>query len=238
MSMRARILSVSLLAVLTLSVGGCAGKNQDITGSLPDDYRVTHPINVTRGLASIDLLPGGGPSGLTDRQVADIQAFGADWQRRGRGKLTIQVPKGADRTTQSQSAAAVREIRRIFAVNGIPASSVTTISYPANGPGHLAPVRLEFPVLEAKLPHPCGQWPLDLGYGDPEESNRNRSDWNYGCAYQQNMAAQVEDPEDFIRPRAESSAWATRRTTVIGKYGKGEPTVTSYPKETVDTKSD
>lgn len=234
--MRARIISLSLLAVLTLSVGGCATRGDaDITGSLPDDVRARHPINVTRGLATMDLLPGGGPSGLTDRQVGDIHAFARDWQQRGRGKLTIQVPKGADRTTDMQSAYAAREIRRIFTINGIPASAVSTIHYPADGPSHLAPVRLEFPVLEARLPHPCGQWPGDIGYGDPEESNRNRQDWNFGCAYQQNMAAQVEDPEDFIRPRAESSAWAPRRATVIGKYGKGESTTTSYPKETVST---
>lgn len=236
--MRARNLSLSLLAVVTLGVAGCASKSEDITGSLPDDYRVRHPINVTRGLATMDLLPGGGPSGLTDRQVADIQGFGGDWQQRGRGKIVIQVPKGADRTTEKQSANAAREIRRIFALNGIPASDVTTISYPADGPSHLAPVRLEFPILEAKLPHACGQWPKDVGYGDPEESNRNRQDWNYGCAYQQNFAAQVEDPEDLIRPRAETPAWATRRVTAIGKYGKGEPTATTYPKEMVDTKSE
>lgn len=236
--MRARTLSLSLLAVLTLSAAGCASKNEDITASIPDDYRIRHPINVTRGLASIDLLPGGGPNGLTDRQVADIQSFGIDWQKRGRGKIAILVPKGADPVTQKQSAYAAREIRRIFTINGIPSSAVSTLSYAAEGPSHLAPVRLEFPVLEAKLPHPCGQWPKDVAYGDPEESNRNRSDWNYGCAYQQNFAAQVEDPEDLIRPRAESSASATRRSTVIGKYGRGESTVTQYPKETVDTKSD
>ncbi|WP_222875636.1 CpaD family pilus assembly protein [Terrihabitans soli] len=237
--MRAPILSLSLLAALTLGVAGCASqRNGDYTSAIPDDHRIRHPINVTRGLSTMDLLPGGGPSGLTDRQVADIQAFAADWQKRGRGKLTIQVPRGADRLTDKQSANAAREIRRIFGINGIPASAVSTVIYQADGPGHLAPVRLEFPVLEAKVPHPCGQWPGDIGYRDPTESNRNRSDWNLGCAVQQNLAAQVEDPEDFIRPRAESSASATRRSTVIGKYGKGEPTVTTYPKETVDTKSD
>jgi pilus assembly protein CpaD len=234
--MRARPLLLPFLAVLALSVGGCASSsNPDITGSLPDDHRLRHPINVTRGIASIDLLPGGGPGGLTDRQVADIHAFAADWQNRGRGKLTIQVPKGGDRTTDAQSTHAAREIRRIFAANGIAASAVTTVRYAADGPSHLAPVRLEFPILEARLPHACGQWPNDIGYRDPEESNRNRQDWNLGCATQQNLAAQVEDPEDFIRPRAESAAWATRRATVIDKYGKGQPTVTVYPKETVST---
>jgi pilus assembly protein CpaD len=118
---------------------------------------------------------------------------------------------------------------------GISGRAVSTQRYAADGPEHLAPVRLEFPVLEAKVPHECGQWPDDSGFSDPGASNRNQSQWNYGCAYQQNLAAQVEDPEDFIRPRSESPPSATRRSTVLEKYGKGEATPTSYPQEKVDT---
>lgn len=230
-----RLVKNSAALALLLAVAACASPQTDVTGSLPDDYRERHPINVTRGTASIDLLPGGGPAGLTDRQVADIQQFAADWQKRGRGKLTIQVPAGADRATDVQSQHAAREIRKIFAAMGVPSAAVGTVSYPADGPGHLAPVRLEFPVLEAKLPHECGQWPDDMGFRDPGSSNRNRSYWNYGCAYQQNFAAQIEDPEDLIRPRAETAASATRRSTVIEKYQKGEATPTTYAKEMVET---
>lgn len=224
-----------LMFVVALALGACSSPKDDITGSLPDDYRLRHPINVTRGLANLDLLPGGGPGGLTDRQVGDIQFFGSDWQRRGRGPLTIQMPAGGDPVSSKQSAYAGKEIRRIFAAMGIPEKSVRTMTYPSNGPAHLAPVRLEFPVLEARLPHECGQWPDDVGYSPQSGGLENRQYWNFGCANQQNLAAQVEDPEDFIRPRAETAASATRRTDVIRKYGKGEPTVTTYPKESVET---
>lgn len=233
--MRARSISLSLIAALALSLGGCATNDPEITGSLPDDVRVRHPINVTQGIATLDLIPGGGPGGLTDRQVGDIQSFAGEWRARGRGRLVVQIPTGSSRERDRQASNASREIHRILMAMGMPSNAVATARYPADGPGHLAPVRLEFPVLEARLPNPCGQWPGDVGYGDPEESNRNRQDWNFGCAYQQNLAAQVEDPEDFIRPRAESSAWARRRSTVIGKYGKGESTTTTYQKETVST---
>ena len=233
--MRAHPITLSLIAALALSLGGCATNDPEFTGSLPDDVRTRHPINVTQGMTTLDLLPGGGPGGLTDRQVGDIQSFAAEWRARGRGRLVIQVPTGSSRERDRQAAHASREIHRILMAMGLPSNAVATARYPADGPGHLAPVRMEFPVLEARVPHPCGQWPGDIGYGDPEESNRNRQDWNFGCAYQQNLAAQVEDPEDFIRPRSESSAWAARRTTVIGKYGKGESTTSSYQKETVST---
>lgn len=224
-----------LLLAAALALTGCSSPKDDITGSLPDDYRLRHPINVTQGAATLDLLPGGGPGGLTDRQVGDIQFFGSDWQRRGRGPLTILVPVGGEPVSARQSALAAREIRRIFTAMGIPPKSVKTVNYPADGPDHLAPVRLGFPVLEAKLPHECGQWPDDAGYGPPGGAMENRQYWNFGCAVQQNLAAQAEDPEDFIRPRSENAASATRRTDVLRKYGKGESTITTYPKDTVET---
>ena len=233
--MRARHILIRTVAVAALlAAAGCASKDP-YTGSLPDDYTVRHPIHVTRGAATFDLLPGGGPAGLTDRQVADIQEFGRDWQKRGRGLLVINVPTGGDPVADRQSAHASKEIRRVLAAMGVPGRSIRTERYPAGGPDHLAPVRLEFPVLEAKVPHECGQWPDDMGYSDPGSSNRNSDFYNFGCAYQQNLAAQVEDPEDFIRPRAETPASATRRADVLDKFGRGRPTVTSYPKTTIAT---
>lgn len=221
--MRAPLKHIAALA-LTAGLAACAGSKQDITGSVPDDYRDRHPVVVTAGAETIDLLPGGGPGGLTDRQVGDIQSFGAKWREKGRGPITIEVPTGgaADRA----SAHAAREVRRIFSAMGIPQKATIVRTYPADGPGHLAPVRLEFPALQAKVQHACDQWPEDLGYGDPMSSNRNRSYWNFGCATQQNLAAQVEDPEDFIRPRAEDPPSATRRSDVIRKYSKGDATPT------------
>jgi pilus assembly protein CpaD len=223
--MRAPFKHIAALA-LVAGLAACASPEQrDFTGSIPEDYRDRHPVVVTAGAEVIDLLPGGGPGGLTDRQVGDVQAFGGKWREKARGPITVEVPTGG--ASDRASAHAAREIRRIFLAMGVPEKAVVIRKYPADGPGHLAPVRLEFPVLEAKVPHACDQWPEDLGYGDPTSSNRNRSYWNFGCATQQNLAATVEDPEDFIRPRAEDAPNATRRSDVIRKYQKGEATPTA-----------
>jgi pilus assembly protein CpaD len=216
-----------LALAFAATLAACANPRHadDVTGSVPDDYRLRHPVTVTSGHETMDLLPGGGPAGLTDRQVGDIQAFADKWRKAGRGPITIEVPTGG--AADIASARSAKEIRRIFAVMGIPHRASVVTTYPAEGPGHLAPVRLEYPVLEAKVPHPCGQWPDDMGYSDPGSSNRNRTSWNFGCATQQNLAASVEDPEDFIRPRSEDPPSATRRADVLRKYGKGEATATS-----------
>lgn len=219
--------SLKHLAALGLALGlaACANPKGEITGSIPDDYRDRHPVIVTAGAETIDLLPGGGPGGLTDRQVGDVQSFAGIWREKGRGPITVEVPTGgaADRA----SSHAAKEIRRILGAMGISKKQVIVRSYPADGPDHLAPVRIGYQALQAKVPHRCDQWPQDLGFGDPTSSNRNASYWNFGCATQQNLAATVEDPEDFIRPRAEDPPSATRRNTVITKYAKGDATATA-----------
>ena len=57
----------------------------------------------------------------------------------------------------------------------------------------------------------------------------NRPHWNHGRASQRNLAAQVANPADLVQPRAETPVLASRRTTAIDKYRKGEPTATQYP---------
>lgn len=70
----------------------------------------------------------------------------------------------------------------------------------------------------------CGAWP-----DDGTRSWDNRSYYNFGCAYQRNIAAMVEDPRDLVSPRATTPPYATRRQGVVQTYGRGEPTATQYP---------
>ncbi|MDV6332076.1 CpaD family pilus assembly protein [Asticcacaulis sp. 201] len=47
---------------------------------------------------------------------------------------------------------------------------------------------------------------------------------NFGCAVNANLAAQIADPRDLDNPRAATPKDAARKTTIIGKYQKGEVT--------------
>src|SRR5207302_2009988 len=77
---------------------------------------------------------------------------------------------------------------------------------------------------------PCGLWPEDLG---PSIKNKsyfdNKQYYNFGCAYQRNMAAMVDNPSDLVQPRSETLAYTTRRTVAFEKYRKGTATTTIYP---------
>jgi len=68
----------------------------------------------------------------------------------------------------------------------------------------------------------CGQWPDDLGVAPGNGNALNRPNWNHGCATQHNLAAIVADPNDLLRPRAETTLDAARRQTVIGRYRRGD----------------
>jgi pilus assembly protein CpaD len=221
-----RLLAASGLAAMA---GACqTDQSASLQPFVPISVAERHPIQVREGFAALDLLPGGGPGGLTDHEAASVRAFAADWRAEGRGPILIKVPRGG--ATDVTSRYGLGTIRAELAAGGVPARAIRQVSYPASGPGHLAPVRLAFARLEAGLPHPCGQWPTGNGR-DVGDSNdiENRPYWNFGCATQQNLAAQVADPEDLIHPRAEEAVYAPRRQTVLEKYSQGQTTATQQP---------
>lgn len=224
---RTPALAAILLAAAAL--GGCRS-DREITGSVPDAYDVRHPIVVAEADYKLDLPVGQGAGGISARQRAEIAAFASTWRSSGRGVVTISLPHGSadDRVTSYVAP----EIRTLLAAHGINPANIRTQRYAASGPVHLAPVRLSFPKLTAKVPHPCGIWPDDLGGSDWKAVAGNREYYNFGCATQQNLAAQVADPEDLLRPRATDPAWTPRRQTVVETYTKGQSTATEYPDET------
>lgn len=217
--------------VLAAALGGCRS-DREITGSVPDSYDVRHPIVVAEAAYNLDLPVGQGAGGVSARQRGEIAAFAATWRSAGRGVVTIALPHGS--ADDRVAAYVAPELRSLLAAQGVNPANIRTTRYAASGPVHLAPVRLSFPKLIAKVPHPCGVWPDDLGHGGGDWNGvvGNREWYNFGCASQQNLAAQVADPEDLIRPRATDPAWTPRRQTVVEAYTKGQSTATVYPEET------
>jgi pilus assembly protein CpaD len=211
-----------------LALAGLAGACHDdgmVTGSIAPDISVAarHPIVVREGFATLDLLPGGGPHGLTDREAADTRAFAAEWHAVGRGPIVVEMPVHGAADTLSRYA--LPAIRRQLIAGGAPRGAIEVTRYRAGGRHHLAPVRLTFARLQAGLTHPCGEWP-DAGNAG---TFQNESYENFGCDAQHNLAAMVADPEDLIRPRAETAAYAPRRQTVLDKYTQGQPTAAAPP---------
>jgi len=107
----------------------------------------------------------------------------------------------------------------------VPPRSIEVRPFRPSDPGKLATVRLNYPTTLAEA-GPCGQWPHDLGPTWDREHNENMEYFNLGCASQRNLAAMVDNKADLVQPRGEVPPYTGRRTTVLDKYHRGEPTET------------
>jgi pilus assembly protein CpaD len=89
-------------------------------------------------------------------------------------------------------------------------------------------VRLTFVGLKATVGSQCGQWPSDLASGSTMQGWENRQWWNFGCATQSTLAAQIDDPRDLVAPRAESASDVQLRTRAIGDLRQGRDPGTAW----------
>lgn len=212
---------LALTAAAAAALAGCNDQSRIVNDNYPQTYAQRHPIVLSEGSARLDLPVGAGPKGLTDRQREDIRAFAADWRKNGRGPVGMMVPTGGAGDWAAPA------IRTTLAAAGVPSTSIVSQRYPGDGGASL--VKLGYVKLKAEVPHPCGLWPDDMGHGaDAYGATENRDYWNFGCATQANIAAQVVDPEDLARPRAETPVSATRRSSVMAKHRDLQDTTTSY----------
>jgi pilus assembly protein CpaD len=211
---------LAALALATLPLGACMA-DRSVTGSTyPMDVRERHPIVLSDAPRSIDVFATG--PALDPRQREDLRAFVADYRRSARGPLSIQVPAGtpgAHRTLEG--------VRSVLAEAGL-SGAVATSSYAPADPRLASPIRLSFPALKAGVPSKCGLWPQDLGISDVGFNNRNEPFWNYGCAMQTNVAAQIDDPVDLVRGRVESRPDTLRRARDIENIRQGKDPSTQY----------
>jgi pilus assembly protein CpaD len=215
------------LVGLATALGACTYTDRETTASIPDDYRLRHPIAVEESNQSIVVFVGRGRGGLTAEQRADVTWLAQTWMHVGTGAINADVPVG---TPNARAAAdSFREIRAILAAAGVPPRGLIARQYHPEDPRHFAAIRLSYPKLTAEA-GPCGLWPEDLG---PSIHNpryfENKQYYNFGCAYQRNIAAMADNPSDLVQPRPETPPYTIRRTEGFEKYRKGTTTTTTYP---------
>ena len=216
-----------VLAGLSLSLGACVHDERAEIAAVPDDYRLRHPIAVEEANHSIVVFVGKGRGGLSAEQRADVMGLAQGWQHEATGAISADVP--VDTPNARAAADSFREIQSLFAAAGVPANGVVVRRYHPEDPRHFAAIRLSYPKLRAEA-GPCGVWPEDLG---PSVKNKswfdNKEYYNFGCAYQRNMAAMVDNPSDLVQPRPETPPYTMRRSEAFEKYRRGNPTTTQYP---------
>jgi pilus assembly protein CpaD len=224
---RRAVRMAAALVGLCLSLGACVHEDRVPIAAAPDDYRLRHPIAIEEANHSIVVFVGQGRGGLSAEQRTDVMGLAQSWQHEATGAISADVP--VDTPNARAAADSLREIQSLLAAAGVPPHGVVVRRYHPENPRHMAAIRLSYPKLRAEA-GPCGLWPEDLG---PSIKNKgyydNKDYYNYGCAYQRNMAAMVDNPSDLVQPRPETPAYTIRRSEGFEKYRKGNPTATQYP---------
>ena len=218
------------LVGLSVVLGACNYTTGEVvTSSVPDDYRMRHPIAITEANRSLVIFVGHARGGLSASQRGDVMGLARTWVSEGTGAIVADVP--GDTANAAAAATAFREVQAVLAAGGVPSRAISLHHYHPDDIRTLPTIRLSYPRIAA-VAGPCGLWPEDLGpsINDPRYGE-NKQYYNFGCANQRNLAAMIDNPADLVQPRSESPAYTARRSEAFEKYRKGETTVATKAAE-------
>jgi pilus assembly protein CpaD len=209
------------LLCLLLPLAGCGTTERMVVSSIPqDDYRVRHPIVLAERPRTLEILVEPDTGRFDRHSAAQLREFAGLYRKFGRGPITIMPPAFPGATPP------VQPVRNALYSAGAHARIIVA-PYPA-GPNLVAPVRLSFVGLKASVADQCGQWPRDLASGSSVAGWDNKPYWNFGCAYQTALAAQVADPRDLVVPQGEAPADTLIRTRAIESLREGKDPGTNW----------
>src|ERR1700676_559513 len=116
------------LVGLSVALGACAyAGGEVVTASVPDDYRLRHPIAIHEADRSVVIFVGHARGGLSASQRADVLGLAQIWLREGTGAIVADVP--VDTPNARAAADAFREVRRLLAAAGVPPRGIVVRHY-------------------------------------------------------------------------------------------------------------
>lgn len=209
-----RTVAAPLLVAASL-LSGCAGwPGHSVTvGAVPDDYRTNHPIIVAEKERTVDLPVASGDRRLSISMRETVRGAAQSYNSNASGAIRIMVPVGS----ANSGAASVlsTQVADVLRKEGVPGDRILSSPYQVSSPEDAAPIRIAFMAITASTGE-CGRWPEDMLANTTENKH-----WaNFGCASQNNLAAQIANPGDLIAPRGMTAIDAERRSTVIEAYRK------------------
>jgi pilus assembly protein CpaD len=222
----ARVLTLVFAAAAAGALSSCGVDYASSASVFPGDFQRRHPIVVASAPTSLDVFAVDGA--LDQRTAANIHAFAQRYRHYGSGDIAILAPTGI-----TASSKAVHEVRKALAAAGAN-HEIIFGTYASPDKDAAAPIRLSFIGVKAIVPTTCGQWPEDLASGSSVEGWKNEAYSNFGCATQSVIAAQVDDPRDFVTPRALGPSDVAMRTRAIEAVRDGQDPRTQWKQSQTD----
>ena len=201
-------LLISLAASAMLA--GCMGAPAEGLGPVPLTPTQRFSLQVEPGMERIALAVH--DTGLSANQQNAVIDLANRFGQAGADTIIIEAPSGQD----AVAGALAWRVKEMLEQIGMPAHQLQVVAY--NAPDPRAPVLVGYETLRARVPQ-CGQ-----EWGNLSRTGNNQSSANFGCAVNANLAAQIANPRDIITPRTMTPMDGGRRSIVIDRYRKGEPT--------------
>lgn len=205
-----RSVNRSVLAVLAVAALTSACTTPGPSTTAPRNALSGYVLEVEPGVDRIALAVH--DEGLSANQRAALAALAGRFGQSQAEVIRIEAPAGND-PAATQVAWAMRDA---LSGMGVPAERVLVMAYDA--PSVRAPVLAGFEIFKARIPD-CAQERRALGV-DPS----NQPSAGFGCAVTANLAAQIANPRDIIRPSDLQAADEGRRAKVFEAYRAGTPT--------------
>jgi pilus assembly protein CpaD len=221
-------------ALLVGPLGACGVQRTLPPPVTPYDYHDRHPVTLSDAPQVLDVFPSTIRGRIDPKTQGRIDEFVARYKELGHGQVTMLTPVGSP--AAAATAAEASAVRRALASAGL-SGNIMMGTYPVSDPTLAAPVRLSFQSIKAKVPDRCGQWPRDLASGSSLDGWQNESYWNFGCASQSTLSAQVADPRDLANPRGSTMSDIEIRMRSINKMRQGQDPSTLWRLKASDISS-
>src|SRR5437763_2653584 len=135
----ARLPLAALLISAAAALGACTTTQEETTASIPNDYRLRHPIVIQEADKTVEVLVGNRRGGLTASQRADVTAFAQSWLHEGTGGIAIDLPTATPNAYAATQT--LHEIQSIFVAVGVPPHGIKVREYRPTDPRQLATIK-------------------------------------------------------------------------------------------------
>jgi pilus assembly protein CpaD len=207
-----RLPALAALVLATTTLTGCAmfGQRDHIeVGSIPDDYRTRHPIVIAETQKQLMVPVGNASRELSFAEKEVVSGFLANYATQGSGAIYVSSPAGSQNAGAAGHIA--NQVAQVVAANGYQ-GRVMMSQYNVPEGQATPPVIVSYGAITASA-GPCGKWTEDV-----MANSENKNYDNFGCAYQNNLAAMVANPLDLLGPRKTGPIDAADRDKVISDY--------------------